>query len=458
MSELILNDRTVRTDHPSGMTLLDFVRYEQHLKGTKIGCREGDCGACTVLVGTPGKDGAVRYRSVTSCISPLGNAIGKHVVTIDGLKMDKLSKVQQALVNEGGTQCGFCTPGFAVSLTGYCLNCETPNQSSAIAAVDGNICRCTGYKSIERSIERVVKALQKGSDLESLVTNGFLPAYFLDIPKKLAALDNSKPKAKGAVVGGGTDLYVQRPEALTDESVTLFADKRKLSGIEVKGSRCRIGAATTATDLLESKEMNALFPDLKKHLKLVSSTQIRNMGTVAGNFVNASPIGDLTIFFLALDATLILRGERKRSLPLREFYLDYKKLSKKPEEYIKAIEFSIPDRFNFEKVCKRTHLDIASVNTALQIKVSKDQIESAHLSAGGVGPVPAYLKKTCKSLTGNSLSQEAVKSAAKTMLKEIAPISDARGSAEYKTLLLRQLFYAHFLELFPERFTLSELV
>lgn len=458
MNELILNGQVIRTDRPSGMTLLDFVRYQQHLKGTKIGCREGDCGACTVLVGAPDANGEVRYRSVTSCISPLGNAWGKHVVTVDGLKQDKLSPVQEALVCEGGTQCGFCTPGFAVSLTGYCLSCDKPDLSEAVAAIDGNICRCTGYKSIERSTQRVVNELQKGTDLHSLIKNGFLPPYFLDIPEKLAALKQKKAPANGTIVGGGTDLYVQRPEDLTDQSVNLFSGKKKLSGIKLKQGLCKIGAATTATDLLESEEMNQIFPDLKAHLKLVSSTQIRNMGTIAGNFVNASPIGDLTIFFLALDATITLRGDKKRSLPLREFYQGYKKLAKKKAETIDAIEFKIPDRFNFEKVCKRTHLDIASVNTALQISTSGDRIDTAHLSAGGVGPVPNYMTGTCDALAGKPLSPGTVLDAARTMQKEVSPISDARGSAEYKSLLLRQLFFGHFIKLFPERFTLSDLV
>ena len=159
MIEFILNNHHIQTELPSGSLLLDFIRYQQRLTGTKIGCREGDCGACTVLVGSL-KDGRVDYLQLTSCLTPLGNVHGKHVVTVEGLNMDELSPVQQFIVDEGGTQCGFCTVGFVTSLTGYCLSRDqSPVYGDAITAIDGNICRCTGYKSIERATARLTAAL-----------------------------------------------------------------------------------------------------------------------------------------------------------------------------------------------------------------------------------------------------------------------------------------------------------
>ncbi|MDF1810816.1 MAG: FAD binding domain-containing protein [Verrucomicrobiales bacterium] len=290
---------------------------------------------------------------------------------------------------------------------------------------------------------------------------GFIPPYFLDVPELLASLPKQKSPKTGyrGVVGGGTDLYVQRPEKLTRTEVQLVSDKVKLNGIRIKGKNCRIGASSTVTDLLESEDMNRIFPNLKQHLKLVSSTQIRNMGTVAGNLANASPIGDLTVFLLALNASVTLKGKNKHNLPLREFYLGYKKLNKDPDDIIKSIEFPLPGkatRFNFEKVCKRTHLDIASVNSAIQISETEGRIRSVSLAAGGIGPIPAYLAGTCQFLKGKKLSAKTVKSAAKMLTGEISPISDARGSASYKSLLLRQLFFAHFLELFPDQFDLPD--
>jgi xanthine dehydrogenase small subunit len=156
----ILNEKEIATSLPPGMVLLDFIRYHQHLMGTKIGCREGDCGACTVLVGEL-KDNEPQYQSMTCCLMPIGNAQGKHIVTVEGINNDEgLNPVQQAMADEGATQCGFCTPGFVMSLAGFCLSDKEPTQQNAIAAVDGNICRCTGYKSIERAAGKVADIMK----------------------------------------------------------------------------------------------------------------------------------------------------------------------------------------------------------------------------------------------------------------------------------------------------------
>ncbi|HIC37856.1 MAG TPA: 2Fe-2S iron-sulfur cluster binding domain-containing protein, partial [Candidatus Marinimicrobia bacterium] len=190
MIEFILNNKPVKTDQPSGSLLLDFVRYEQSLIGTKIGCREGDCGACTVLIGEL-IDGKLNYRQVTSCLTPLGNVQGKHVVTIEGLNMESLSPVQQFMVDESGSQCGFCTTGFVVSLTQFCLANSTPSYKDAIASIDGNICRCTGYKPIERVAKHITESLidkDQNETLDWLIAQKFIPSYFNQIPEMLNAL------------------------------------------------------------------------------------------------------------------------------------------------------------------------------------------------------------------------------------------------------------------------------
>lgn len=495
MIHFILNNEDIETDLHSGTTVLDFVRYHKELKGTKIGCREGDCGACTVLVGEL-IDDRVRYRSMTSCLMPLANASGKHIVTIEGVNPSdgSLTPVQAAMVAESGTQCGFCTVGFVMSLTGFCVD-ETPKTAEmAVSSIDGNICRCTGYKSIERAAISLCDAVREGrGDAVS-----YAPDYFAGISARLKAIADrnllSEVRSPQSIVGGGTDVYVQKPEALVEtESTHVFYDD-SLRGINDNGLFIEIGASTTVTDLLESPVMQSVFPNLYKHLKLVSSTPIRNMATLAGNFVNASPIGDMTIWFLALDADIIFNNGRE--MPLRKLYLDYKKLAKTDNEFITSIRFGRPGDdfyFNFEKVCKRTYLDIASVNTAISLTVEAtpgpgwtppalaisdlgsgisdldashlqirnpnsqvpNQVEykitSAHVSAGGVAPIPLYLKETSEFLKGQPVNAETIDDANAIMQAEIAPISDVRGSAEYKRLLLRQLFRAHFVELFDTR-------
>ncbi|MBK9177511.1 MAG: FAD binding domain-containing protein [Flavobacteriales bacterium] len=465
MLSFILNDLLVESDAPEGMVLLDLIRYHNHLPGTKIGCREGDCGACTVLVGEL-KDDRVEYRSMTSCLLALASVQGKHIVTVEGLNMEKLTPVQQALVDESGTQCGFCTPGFVVSLSGCCLSREAVTKDLAIRAIDGNICRCTGYKSIERAAAIVAEKLSKKdarNPLKWSVENGFLPSYFARIKPRMQAIkpNNGHRKDNGIPLGGGTDLYVQKHDTMHHAAIRSVFNDGDLKGIRVEGDQCIIGGACVANDLLESKELRDHFPNIEKHLLLVSSTPIRNMGTVVGNFVNASPIGDLTVFFLALNSTITLQGKSERSLKLRDLYEGYKQLDKSPDEIVTSVRFTLPGkntRFHFEKVSKRTYLDIASVNSAIRLEMDGDTIQEAHVSAGGVAPIPKYLANTSAFLAGKTITNDTVRAAITVMNDEIAPISDARGTADYKRLLLRQLFFAHFMELFPERLTLKELV
>lgn len=506
MITFFLNDQPVHTTEPPASALLDFVRYHEHLMGTKIGCREGDCGACTVLVGELADDGQrIAYQSMTSCLTPLGNVHGKHVVTVEGINQagGQLTPVQRAIVDHHGAQCGFCTVGFVMSLTGHSLGDKPATEQNARAAIDGNICRCTGYKSLERAAASLTGELAErpaADSLKWLSEKHFVPAYFEQMPARLATLRsaiaaetpaspasndhsaNSRPvsaapaghfqsqnghashpfpHASHPLLSGGTDLLVQRLDELRQQPVRLLFGHGPRGVAQVAG-RVVLGAATTATQLLESAVMRSLLPRLPDYLKLVSSTPIRNMGTVAGNFVNASPIGDLTILFLALgaDITLADAAGASRSLPLASLYLGYKKLAKAPDEQVTEISFSAPlasDFFNFEKVSKRTHLDIASVNTAAWLRVENGVITAARLSAGGVGPVPLLLARTSEYLLGRELNSETVAGANEVMQEEISPIGDVRGTAAYKRLLLRQLLFAHFLRFAPG-LTLAELL
>lgn len=237
--------------------------------------------------------------------------------------------------------------------------------------------------------------------------------------------------------------------------IDLLFDKINLKGITQAGSKCYLGASVTVTDIAESPLFQQHFSSLPQYIKLVSSTPIRNMATIAGNFVNASPIGDFTIFFLALNAQLVLSdGIHTREIALNKFYKGYKQLDKAPEEFIEKIYFELPSantKFNFEKVCKRTHLDIASVNSSMSLQMNNDVIVSCHLSAGGVGPVPAYLSKASVYVTGKQLSENLIEELIEVAKEEISPISDARGTAAYKKFLLGQLIKAHFISMFPER-------
>jgi xanthine dehydrogenase small subunit len=526
MIQFILNDQDISTSQPPGMTVLDFVRYHKNLKGTKIGCREGDCGACIILIGEL-IDDEVNYRTMTSCLMPLANAAGKHIVTVEGINPPnrQLTPVQQAMVDESGTQCGFCTVGFVMSLTGFCIDKTAKTPEMAVSAIDGNICRCTGYKSIEKAANSICHSLTRaqednltgsstssppykggvaegrGGSLSLAINKQIVPEYFGNIAQRLSSFslcqEENTSRAdhlrKQAVltrpfVSGGTDVYVQKPESMPEtESEHLFYND-ELRGIRDTGEYIEMGASTTVTDLLVSPVMQSLFPNLHKHLKLVSSTPIRNMATLAGNFINASPIGDMTIWFLALDAEITLSDgtpaslpatpqsgvPQLRTIPLRDLYQGYKQLAKAENEFITTIRFRKPTgdfRFNFEKISKRTYLDIATVNTAISLTIKTTpaedwlppalsdsteptgvdvvhMIQDAHVAAGGVAPVPLYLKQTSEYLRGKTITSETLAEANEIIQSEIAPISDVRGTETYKRLLLKQLFTAHFNELF----------
>lgn len=457
MIRFILNNETIAVDLPAGTTLLDYIRYHKDLTGTKIGCREGDCGACTIMVGTL-HGGEVKYTTATSCLMAIGNAQGKHIVSIEGVNPAfGLSPVQEAFATEGATQCGFCTPGFIMSLTNYCVQDSPASPQGAIDAMNGNICRCTGYKSIERAAGKLCEHLSKGKPgVESAIKQMIVHEYFKTIParlKELAAEEQQQVIESKKILAGGTDLYVQQHDSMTHAFIRFVADDARLKVIEEKEGICYMGGAVTVTDIAGSAIFKKAFPALADHIKLISSTQIRNMATLAGNMVNASPIGDLSIFFLALDAQLILeKNNSTRQVPLRSFYKGYKKMDLQEGELLTGISFPLPSKdqyFNFEKVCKRSWLDIASVNTALSIEVKDETIAVARIAAGGVAPIPFYLEKASEWLTGKKISNETLAGLLDEVQKEISPISDVRGSEKYKRLLLSQLIKAHFLQLFP---------
>ena len=462
ISFLINNQKVEAALHPA-VTVLDFIRKHQHLTGTKEGCREGDCGACTVLVGSL-QENNIKYQSVNSCLMPLGQAESKHIVTIEGLNSKALSLIQQAFIDEGGTQCGFCTPGFIVSLTGYLLSNTNCNLEDAIDSIGGNVCRCTGHTTIKRGVTRIIETVaskdeQFDDKISSLIRLEILPHYFADIHAQLKSIIKEKlsqefEQKSDFIVAGGTDLFVQKEHELRKGKIKFYFGENGTDKIWLEGNQCFIDAKATISDFGDSEIIQKYFPEMKKFVRLFGSLPIRNRATIGGNIINASPIGDMTSILLALNAILHLEKEKStRQVLLKDFYKGYKTLDKSSDEILTKISFELPKQntfFNYEKVSRRIHLDIASVNSAALLKIDNGIITQANISAGGVAPIPLYLTEMRKYLHGKKISADTISEAIQVAISEINPITDVRGSAEYKKLLLRQLLLAHFHKLSPQ--------
>ena len=458
----LLNDKEICASAHPGTLVLDYLRRILRLTGTKEGCREGDCGACTVLIGEYRGDRVI-YKSVTSCLMPLGELHGKHLVTIEGLNLTHLSPVQQAIVEEGATQCGFCTPGIVVSLTGYLMKDNTKIHKEGVKkTLSGHLCRCTGYRSLKQSACFLRNEVKDRTGINTLVANNMLPGYFLEIPDRLRKIPSpaiesgvSGKVTPGYFVAGGTDIYVQKGEVLVESGVYLLNMNHELKKIYKKDGYVHVGALTTFEEFANHPEIINGIPHIQTYMSRVASLQIRNRATLGGNVINASPIGDLTILLLALDAILVLKNDGKsRSVPMMSFYTGYKQLDKIPSEILVDIlipESSADNKINFEKVSKRKYLDIASVNSAMKIRCEDGIIREITLAMGGVAPIPLILKATGNYLFGKQVCKEEIEGAFPIVQQEISPINDVRGSVEYKRLLAKQLIIAHFTKLFPEK-------
>ncbi|MEM1179589.1 MAG: FAD binding domain-containing protein [Acidobacteriota bacterium] len=483
----LINDRDERIDPatvPSGLTVLDFIRNHLRAPGTKEGCKEGDCGACVVLVGElePAGD-RVRYWPVTSCMMPIAEAAGRHLVTVEGLDVGGPNMAQRLIVEEGASQCGFCTPGIVVSVMGRLVDGGSPPptaggdgpRSDALAddvdrALSGHLCRCTGYRSLRSATRRTFEALREHAGVDGLVSAGELPDSFLEVPGRLrdlrdaAATGGLDSAAAGPApatpwVAGGTDLYVQRGETLPAAPVSslhrVLAGRPEARGVRLDGESLRIGALTSFEELAQDPLLRARVPAIPQFMDLVASWQIRTRSTLGGNLINASPIGDVTILMLALGAVAVFEdlggaGET-RELPLEALYRGYKQLDRRPGEVLIEVrlpDLSASDRVHFEKTSKRRWLDIATVNSAVRVRLGDGVVEDARVAVGGVAPIPLFLPEASRALCGEP-SLDRLQAALEAADAEIAPISDVRGSADYKRLLVRHQLAAHAATLLP---------
>ncbi|WP_113153000.1 xanthine dehydrogenase small subunit [Nitratireductor sp. OM-1] len=448
-------------------TLLDYLRLRQRLTGTKEGCAEGDCGACTVLVGRL-RNGALSYESVNACIRFLGSLDACHVVTVEHLKRadGSLHPVQQAMVDYHGSQCGFCTPGFVMSLYALWMREAQPSDRAIEKALQGNLCRCTGYEPIVRAARAVsdygnaasdplateraavIAALQGmkdgarveiGSGRERLL----IPADVDDF----AAILEAEPEA--TIVAGATDVGLWVTKFMRDIAPVVFIGGLDgLQEIREQDGVISIGAGVSYTGAFEL--LAKRIPALGALIDRIGGEQVRNMGTIGGNIANGSPIGDTPPPLIALGATLTLRrGSARRTIPLEDFFIDYGKQDRVPGEFVEAVHVPVPDaasRFAVWKISKRRDEDITAVLGAFDLRIADGRVEAARIAYGGMAATPKRAKSVEAALTGKAWTQETVEAALSAYDDDFQPISDMRASADYRMMAAKNLLRRYFLE------------
>ena len=436
------------TDVAPTTTLLDWLREHAGLPGTKEGCAEGDCGACTVAIGEI-RDGALRFRAANACLMMVPQAAGKLVVTVEGLAGPDgaLHPVQQALVETDASQCGFCTPGIAMALFAYHHGGEGPAETAIHDALAGNLCRCTGYRPIVDAAKRIADGpadwlAAQATDLQAALAalprhsayhaggQSFLAPGSLS---ELADLRIAHPDAH--MLAGGTDLgLVVGKERRPLETVIHLANVPELRRIERTDSHVEIGAALPYSDALPL--IAEEFPALAALLRRLGSRQIRNLGTFGGNCATASPIGDTLPCLIALDATLVLRcGDHSREVPVEAFFTGYRQTALTPGEFIETIR--IPrlrpgQAFHCYKVSKRFDQDISSVVAAFRVERANGTLAAMRAAYGGMATTPKRAVALEAALMGKPWTEDAGDLAAAALARDFAPISDFRAGADYR--------------------------
>ncbi|HWV21011.1 MAG TPA: xanthine dehydrogenase small subunit [Devosia sp.] len=456
------------TDVAPDLTLLDWLRLERRLRGSKEGCAEGDCGACTVLVGRLFGDEII-YDAVTACIRFVGSLHGTHVVTIEHLRGENgaLHPVQQAMVDHHGSQCGFCTPGFVMSLYGLWMRNPNPSRSAIEKALQGNLCRCTGYAPIIRAgeamgtygqpqgdvlwAERIavkdkIKALNDGRRVEIGEGDGrvIIPASLDDF----AAVYEANPEAR--IVAGSTDVGLWVTKFMRNIGPVIFIGHlQELKRIAENASEVRFYAGVSYSEALPV--IISTFPQLGELWNRIAGEQIRNMGTIGGNIANGSPIGDTPPPFIALGAKLHLRkGEHRREIKLEDYFLAYGKQDRQPGEFVESVTLPLlpaGEKFATYKISKRREEDISALCGAFRVFVNDaGTVGMVRIAFGGMAATPKRAKAVEAALVGKPWTMETIEAAIPAFAEDYQPISDMRASADYRLLTAQNLLKRFYLE------------
>jgi len=445
-------------------TILNYVRLKLKKTGTKEGCAEGGCGACTVVLGEL-KNNKIFYQAINSCIGFVTSLEGKQLILVEDLvsKNGTLHTVQDAMINYHGSQCGFCTPGFVMSLFAMYKNFSSYNKENIQDSISGNLCRCTGYRPIvdaakslnntnrsdqfDKNKKKIINLLKKINSENVSLKNGN-KKYFS--PKNINELIKTiKNNPNSIFLSGGTDLSLKVTKERKDiNNIISLNSVKELKFIKERNGNIEVGAATSLTEF--ESFIKKYYPDFNAILKRYGSVQIRNIGTIAGNIATASPIGDTLPLLLSLDAKVVLQKKSKKTiLPLKNFFISYRKTKLKKEQFIHSVIIPIFKKniFKAYKISKRIDDDISSVCASFNLEINNNKIKNIKIAYGGMAPIPKRAVNCEKTLINSSLSEESFEKAKKNLEKDFKPINDTRATKDYRMEVAKNLLMKCFIEI-----------
>ena len=460
----ILNGEVVETEvvDPT-RTVLQFLREDMRLTGTKEGCAEGDCGACTIVVLEIDRDGAdVEVKTINSCIQFLPTVDGKELVTVEGLRGadGELHPVQQAMVDSHGSQCGFCTPGFVMSLYALYRNIESPTRQDIDDALAGNLCRCTGYRPIIAAAQSMYDSRDEWQPQEhATLLNALSRDDTLEIdaggrrffaPRdvgSLAELYAARPHA--TLLAGGTDIGLWVTKQHRELNTIIYTGHvREMTERRVSETHLVIGGAVTLSDAIPL--IVEYYPGLEEMFRRFASPPIRNAGTLGGNIANGSPIGDSMPALMVIGASLVLRqGVEQRELPLDEFYRSYQVNELQSGEFVASIRIPLPGDgviVSSQKWSKRFDQDISAVCTAYRLQLDGDKVKEFRMACGGLAEIVKRASACEEAVSGADWNEATIDRACEALAEDFKPIDDMRASADIRLVAVRNLLRRFWLE------------
>ena len=463
--KFVWNNKIFKIDNPDpNETLLNFIRLKIKKTGTKEGCAEGGCGACTVVLAELKKND-LTYKAINACISFVTILQGKQLIIVEDLLNSKgsLHPVQKAMVDYHGSQCGFCTPGFVMSLFAMQKNYSSYSEENIKDSISGNLCRCTGYRPIVdaakslnnknrsdkfvKSKKKIISLLKK-IKLENISIKYRNKKYFA--PRTVTELKKViKNYPNSIFLSGGTDLsLIVTKERKDIDNIISLSSINELNFIEEKNEHIVVGAATSLREF--ELFIKKYYPDFTAILKRYGSVQIRNVATIAGNIATASPIGDTLPLLLSLDAKVVLQGLNKKTiLPLKNFFVNYRKTKLKKRQFIHSIIIPVLKKniFKAYKISKRIDDDISSVCASFNLEIKNKKIKNIKIAYGGMASIPKRAINCEKTLINTNISEENIEKAKKILEKDFKPINDMRASKNYRMEIAKNLLMKCFIEI-----------